>query len=218
MAALGTDVDRPTGKPAGLRAEARERAILDAALELLRQVGYDRLSMDAVAERAHAGKATIYRHWSGKAELMADAVRRRKCDRLGISPDTGSLRSDLLATLAQLSASMTTDDAAIITGVISAMRTDAVLGELMRTQVFDNNRQRFDQIVERAEARGELPQNSSADLVSELIPALMINRLVIHGEPITEAFSVHLVDDVIMPLLIHRFAPTQSRPSPVESP
>ena len=65
--------------PRGPRAEAREQAILDAALELLKEVGYDRLSIDALAERAHAGKATIYRHWSGKAEIVVDAIRRRQC-------------------------------------------------------------------------------------------------------------------------------------------
>ena len=79
MSAIETEetngkADRPTGP----RAEAREQAILDAALELLMEVGYDRLSMDALAERAHAGKATIYRHWSGKAQVVAEAVRRLK--------------------------------------------------------------------------------------------------------------------------------------------
>ena len=68
-------------RPTGARAEAREQAILDAALELVMEVGYDRLSMDALAERAHAGKATIYRHWSGKAQVVAEAVRRRSAAR-----------------------------------------------------------------------------------------------------------------------------------------
>src|ERR1700692_4839290 len=78
-----TEIEETTGKgdrPTGPRAEAREQAILDAALELLMEVGYDRLSMDALAERAHAGKATIYRHWSGKAQIVAEAVRRLKCE------------------------------------------------------------------------------------------------------------------------------------------
>ena len=67
-----TGVDESTERahrPTGPRAEAREQAILDAALELLMEVGYDRLSIDALAERARAGKATIYRHWSGKAPI-----------------------------------------------------------------------------------------------------------------------------------------------------
>ena len=80
-------------KPTGPRAEAREQAILDAALELLMEVGYDRLSMDALAERAHAGKATIYRHWSGKAQVVAAAVRCMKGPAASQPfPSTGSLR------------------------------------------------------------------------------------------------------------------------------
>src|SRR5580698_2904876 len=86
-------------RPTGPRAEAREQAILDAALELLMEVGYDRLSIDALAERARAGKATIYRHWSGKAQIVAEAVRCRAEETMEVVPDTGPLRGDLLELL-----------------------------------------------------------------------------------------------------------------------
>ncbi len=86
QSAIEVDEGRSAGgqRPTGPRAEAREQAILDAALELLMEVGYDRLSMDALAERAQAGKATIYRHWSGKAEIVAEAIRRLQ----GAKPST----------------------------------------------------------------------------------------------------------------------------------
>jgi AcrR family transcriptional regulator len=190
--------DRPTGP----RAEAREQAILDAALELLMEVGYDRLSMDALAERAHAGKATIYRHWSGKAQVVAEAVRRLKGG--GASdpfPSTGSLRGDLLAALDQVACSATEVDAAIIAGVMSAMRSDPELAELVRTQVLDSKKGEFDGIIERAFRRGELPQGGSAALVQEVISALLINRLVIQGLSVDEEFSTHVVDDIVLPLL-----------------
>jgi AcrR family transcriptional regulator len=192
--------DRPTGP----RAAAREQAILDAALELLMEVGYDRLSMDALAERARAGKATIYRHWSGKAQVVAEAVRRLKGG--GVSepfPSTGSLRGDLLAALDQICCAATEVDAAIIAGVMSAMRTDAELAELVRTQVLDSKKGEFNGIIERAIRRGELPEGGSAALVEEVISALLINRLVIHGLAIDEEFSTHVVDDIVLPLL-HR--------------
>jgi AcrR family transcriptional regulator len=192
--------DRPTGP----RAAAREQAILDAALELLMEVGYDRLSMDALAERARAGKATIYRHWSGKAQVVAEAVRRLKGG--GVSepfPSTGSLRGDLLAALEQICCSATEVDAAIIAGVMSAMRSDAELAELVRTQVLDSKKGEFNGIIERATRRGELPEGGSAELVEEVISALLINRMVIHGLSIDEEFSIHVVDDIVLPLL-HR--------------
>jgi AcrR family transcriptional regulator len=190
-------------RPSGPRAEAREQAILDAALELLIEVGYDRFSMDALAERAKAGKATIYRHWSGKAQIVVAAVRRLKMEALSETVDTGSLRGDLLGELTQMCTSMTTEDAAIVTGVMSAMRSDPELAELVRTQIIEAKRGKFDGIIQRAVSRGELPAGSQADLVEEVMPAMLINRFVIQGEPLDEAFAVHMVDDIVLPL-IHR--------------
>ncbi len=198
-----SEVETKTQRPTGPRAEAREQAILDAALELLMEVGYDRLSMDALAERAHAGKATIYRHWSGKAQIVAEAVRRMKGDEPFSEsfPSTGSLRGDLLAAVDRISCSATDADAAIIGGVISAMRNDPELAELVRTQVLDSKKGEFNGIIERAVRRGELPQGSSAELVEEVISALLINRLVIRRQSIDEQFSTHVVDDIVLPLL-----------------
>jgi AcrR family transcriptional regulator len=190
-------------RPTGPRAEAREQAILDAALELLMEVGYDRLSIDALAERARAGKATIYRHWTGKAQIVAEAVRRLKADALNVSIDTGTLRGDLISEMAQVCSSMSSEDAAIITGVMSAMRTDAELAGLIRSQVLDSKQGKFDGIIERAISRGELPAGSSAELVEEVIPAMVINQLVIQGLCLDDQFATHVVDDIVLPLL-HR--------------
>ena len=139
IAPLAPDSTEQDHRPTGARAEAREQAILDAALELVLEVGYDRLSMDALAERAHAGKATIYRHWSGKAEVVAEAVRQRQCEEVPVT-DTGSLRGDLLATIKHIDASVSSEDGALISGVLCAMRTDPVLANLMRTQVVESKR------------------------------------------------------------------------------
>jgi AcrR family transcriptional regulator len=149
MVVASTDVEEQTDRtprPTGPRAEAREQAILDAALELIREVGYDRLSMDALAERAHAGKATIYRRWTGKAQLVAEAIRRRKSEH-EIDSDTGSLRGDLLSALGQTCTSLSLDEA-IVAGVMSAMRTDPELAALMRAQVI-NAEGKFDVIIPR---------------------------------------------------------------------
>jgi AcrR family transcriptional regulator len=190
-------------RPSGPRAEAREQAILDAALELLMEVGYDRFSMDALAERAKAGKATIYRHWSGKAQIVAEAVRRLKMGALAAPVDTGSLRGDLLGELTLMCTSMTTEDAAIVSGVMLAMRTDPELAHLVRTQIIESKRGKFKGIIERAVVRGELPAGSTADLLDEVIPAMLMNRVVIQGEPLDEGFAVHMVDDIVLPL-VHR--------------
>ncbi len=203
MSAVGHDIEveaGPAQRPTGPRGEAREQAILDAALELVMEVGYDRLSMDALAERAHASKATIYRRWSGKAQVVAEAIRRRKSGRHTV-PDTGSLRQDLLEVLGTMCISLDGDEA-LVAGVMSAMRTDTELAGLMRSQVLDGDSP-TDIVVARAVARGELAPGTSGALVNEVAPAVVMLRLVFRGEPLDEAFLVHLVDEIALPLL-HR--------------
>jgi AcrR family transcriptional regulator len=106
----------------GPRGAGRDAAICDAALALLAEVGYDRMSMDAVAARAHASKATIYRRWPGKRELVLEAVRSRSPARL-TPPDTGTLRGDIIASLRMMSDGIGGQDAALMAGVLRAMRS-----------------------------------------------------------------------------------------------
>lgn len=202
MSITTEDISHRSPRPTGARAEAREQAILDAALELVKEVGYDRLSMDALAERAHAGKATIYRHWSGKAEVVVEAIRRRKCETAIPSADTGSLRSDLVATLSSMHTAMTTEDSVLLVGVLSAMHKDPELAALMRRQVIDSKQTLLDEILERAIVRQELAVGSRSEVANEVLSSLFFSRLVITGEPIDDAFIDHVVDNVILPLLL----------------
>ena len=202
IAPLATSTSDPERRPSGARAEAREQAILDAALELIMEVGYDRLSMDALAERAHAGKATIYRHWSGKAEVVAEAIRQRHSAEELVA-DTGSLRGDLLATISSMDASVSSEDGALISGVLCAMRTDPVLANLMRTQMVESKRTNLMQLVGPGHRQG-----GAAGERSRRCPLRGTAR---HGHHplgdqrrgIDEEFAAHLVDDILVPLLQH---------------
>ncbi len=188
------------GRPSGARAAARRQAILDAALALLMEVGYDRLSMDALADRAHAGKATIYRHWSGKAEVVVEAVRCRKCDDFSAPADTGSLRGDLLASLNHSRETFSEEDSALLIGMVSAMHHDEELAALMRRQIFEAKQGLYDEIVGRAVERGEAVSVGASTVANEVSSALFFNRVAMGGD-VDEAFVLHLVDDVILPLL-----------------
>jgi len=132
----------------------RDAAICDATLALLLEVGYDRMSMDAVAARAHASKATIYRRWPGKQELVLDAVRARGVG-LTVAEDTGSLRGDLVATYRSAIHGSAADDADLIAGVLRAMRTTPELADCVRSQVIESKCDVSRVIVARAIARGE---------------------------------------------------------------
>jgi AcrR family transcriptional regulator len=173
---------------------------LDAALELVVEVGYDRLSMDALAERARASKATIYRHWSGKAEVVAEAVRCRQCHQLS-SPDTGSLRGDLLVMLDEIGTSLAAEDGAVVAGVLWAARSDPVLAGLMRAQAAEGKQAIARRIVDQAVARGEIPPGADPQTITEVVPAMVFMRLLITGEPIDAAFFEHVVDDIVVPVL-----------------
>jgi AcrR family transcriptional regulator len=183
------------------RGAAREFAICDAALALLAEVGYDRMSMDAVAARAHASKVTIYRRWPGKRELVLDAVGSRVAD-IVEPPDTGSLRGDIIATLRVMADGIGGQDAALMAGVLRAMRSTPDLADCVRNQVLERKRYIGRLLVERAVARGELPPGADADVWHEVAPALMFFRILVTDGPVDDAFLTHVADDVLVPLLV----------------
>src|SRR3954452_10270968 len=124
------------GRP---RDPQRRRAILDAALALVADVGYDRTTVDAIAGKAGVSKPTLYRRWPhGKPELIADAIRERRAQ-AGATPDTGSLRQDLLALVA-IQTGQLLDDIHLACGLLTALRTSPELASLMQDTVIAEER------------------------------------------------------------------------------
>ena len=183
------------------RGEARERAILAAVIRLLGETGYEAMTMDAVAAQAHASKATIYRRWPGKAELVRAAVDAHIAGRVPADQDTGSLRGDLLAVLQAMRGHLTPEFMAMMSGLVHAMRTDRELAASLRSLIDQDAV--AEQIIGRAVRRGELPaaaEQSLARLVHEVIEAQLFRQLMMSAE-LDAAFARHLVDDIILPLL-----------------
>jgi len=112
------------------RAADREPLILDAAGELLDEVGYDHLRVQDVADRAHVGLATIYRRWSTKQELVIAAMRRSKVsfDRV----ETDDPRADLEALFREMVHEMFGPKACFMVGFVTALRSDPELGRVFR--------------------------------------------------------------------------------------
>jgi len=184
------------------RGEAREQAILLAAFRLLAEIGYERLTMDAVAVRARASKATIYRRWPGKPELVAAALRLYADADTVQFQETGSLRGDLIAMLRSLRDKFHRQDCALYSGVIRAMQTDAELARIIRAQIAENKRKVGELLSQRAIARGEpIPD---VEIIREIVPAQMLVRLLITGESVEDDYLVHLVDDIVLPLLTRK--------------
>jgi len=183
----------------------RDDALRDATLELLAEIGYDRLTIDSVAARAHSSKATIYRRWPGKAELVVDAL---SCLKGAPSlPDTGSLRGDLEA-IGQGSASADNQfDAQLMMGLITALARDAELRQVFREHLIDPRAAILTRVFEQAMARGEVDPGRNLELMVSLYPALMLQHVLKFGEIPDAHFAQQVIDDVIMPLATAPSAP-----------
>jgi AcrR family transcriptional regulator len=177
---------------------SRDAAIRDAALDLLAEIGYDRLTMDAVAARAHASKATIYRRWQGKAALVVDALNCSKGSM--IEPDTGSLAGDFAAIGQGACSQESRFNAQVMLGLITALAHDAELRDAVQERLIEPRTAVIRTIFERAVARGEVSPERNLDLLVTLFPALMIQQVLIKGEMPDADFSEHVINDVILPL------------------
>ncbi|MFC3983503.1 TetR/AcrR family transcriptional regulator [Streptosporangium jomthongense] len=187
-----------------VRGIAREQAILTATIELLGEIGYQALTMDAVAQRARASKQTIYRRWRGKPELVKAALDARDAVQVAEIPSTGTLRGDLLSALDTLCAQADDRYLTMMTGLVHAMRTDAELAETLRSHVADEDQGPFRVIVERAVARGEVPASTSTELAHQVAEGQIMRRMILNG-PLDHEFLTGLVDDLLMPLLTRSF-------------
>jgi AcrR family transcriptional regulator len=178
---------------------AREQEILQAAYELLAEVGYEGLRLDAVAARAKASKATLYRHWSSKAQLVVQALRRCKGSTKD-APNTGNLRGDLVALLTDMSSTMTGEDGPLLAGLVMAMRHDPELADEMRA-IYSAKRLSSEAICQRARCRGEMTAKPNLNVVEEIVPALLFMHGFARGQPLDAQYIDHVVDDILLPLL-----------------
>jgi AcrR family transcriptional regulator len=185
----------------GSRAELREEAILRATLDLLTEIGYDRMSIDGVAARAHSSKSTIYRRWPGKADLVVAAVTRYSGQELEVPADSGSLRTDLVALVAAMRDVLVAYDAGLILGLAMAARHDPDLALTVRMQVMDDKHSACLSVVERAVRRGELPSADGAGMLTEVSSSMLFARLSMAGDAPDDAFVAELVDRVLLPML-----------------
>lgn len=182
------------GRP---RDSSRDLAILDATLSLLTEVGYEQLSMEAVAGRSGAAKTTIYRRYRDKAALVAAAVERR-APAEPPPPGGKSLREDVHSLAAWLARSISEQDVGLLGALFTGMRNDARLAKAMRRILRRDETAMTDGLVRHA---AERLAPGAATLFAEVAPAVIVHRVVVVGEPCDAAFVAHLVDDILLPLL-----------------
>lgn len=178
----------------------REAEILEAALDVLAEVGYDRLTMDAVATKAKASKATLYRRWNGKVQLVIDALQQghHKLPE-PVTVDTGSLRGDLLASYCGVGGITDKPEVDAFGAVLTAILRDADFAAAFRTQVLGPKVAVTTAIFERARARGEIGPDVDLDLLGPALAGIVLHRLFMVGEAPTPELVTKVVDQIILP-------------------
>jgi AcrR family transcriptional regulator len=175
----------------------REQQILDAALEVLAEVGYDRLTMDAVAQRAKASKATLYRRWNSKAKLVVESLARMKST--SEVPDSGDLRTDLVTAFCGLGGLADHDTTSTFGAVVTAVSTDPEFAAEFRAQVVEPKSIVSRTVFERARDRGELRDGIDLDIVVPALAGIVLHRVFLLGEQPDAALIERAIDQIILP-------------------
>jgi AcrR family transcriptional regulator len=200
MAVMTTpDAVRPSrgGRP---RDPSRDGVIRAAILRLLADVGYGALTMDAVAAEAGVGKATIYRRWRTKQDLVVDTISDLNREE-ATPPDSGSLEGDLRQMLRQMVAVINGPAGAATLSLLSTVPHQPALAEAFRHGPLAVWRHAFEQIWDRAEQRGEVRSGLAGSVLSETTSALLVQRWLLTGEPVDQAYADEVLDSVVLPLL-----------------
>ncbi|MFE7464543.1 TetR/AcrR family transcriptional regulator [Streptomyces sp. NPDC057499] len=179
----------------------RESELYAAVLDLLREVGYDALTMDAVAARTRSSKATLYRQWGSKPELVVKALRHNKPVSLE-EIDTGSLRGDFRAVLSLTDDCQMEKDSALMRGLSHAVHENPDLHQALRELLIEPEMTGLDQLLRRAVDRGEVrPDNPALKYVSHMLIGAFAARQLVEDRSVDQAFLLDYVDSVVLPAL-----------------
>ena len=204
--APASNVSRLLGSPRDL---SREQAIETAAIELVQEVGYERCTIGAIAERARASKATIYRRWRNKQELLVSALQQHSLNS-SIDVDNGNLREDLIELITEKVKVLKSPDGALISELLSAAQVDAELGRLLPNTIREQQDLSIVQVLNRGIERGEISPAANIELLLEIIPAIFAYRIFTTRQNVNQKFIEQLVDQIILPALQLR-TPTKEK-------
>jgi AcrR family transcriptional regulator len=186
---------------------AREEQILGAVLTLLQEIGYDQLTMDAVARASRASKATLYRRWTSKADLVVDAVSRSDGLPAPSDVDTGDLRTDLIGVACADGGVLDRAPTSVMAGLVTALHRDPDLSAVFQRNFLGPRRRLARGVLDRALARGDLGRGADPALLADILPALVVHRALLLGFDVGPA---DVVDQVVLPAChAHHRAPNQ---------
>ncbi|GCE15163.1 putative transcriptional regulator, TetR family protein [Tengunoibacter tsumagoiensis] len=181
---------RPGGRSARVQA-----AVFEATFQLLEEREYERLSMASIAERAGVHETSLYRRWKTKEQLVLDAVNHRVVQEVPV-PDTGALRSDLIAVLQSLQLFL---QSRVGQALFQTAGATLHLPELcaLRQERWGQRRAQLQILFDRAIARGELSPQVDCQFLLEMLSGIMYMRLFVVNEPVDEMLPKRVVDLIL---------------------
>lgn len=202
---MSAPISRGSGRVGRPRSTHADHAILDATRSALVELGWSKLSMSDVAQRAGVAKTTLYRRWTNKSELVVDAVAVL-FDELEL-PDHGSLRADaesVVLAFARLLQRPETHTA--LMAVIAESAQDEALHHRVRQTIVERQKRLVVLGRHRAQRRGELPRDTGeaedtgriVDLIFDVVAGAVVHRSVVSGQPVDEEWARHFTT-----LLLH---------------
>ena len=195
------DLAEPKPRLGRKRDHTRDPEILDAALEVLAETGYDGMTIDMVAGRAKAGKATLYRRWASKSELVLDAVACMKSTDVDLAspPDTGTLRGDLVALVKTPTIRESERKLKVMAGIVSMIARDPDLAAAAQEALVEPRAAANRIIFQRAIDRGEIPADVDIDRLCLIGPAMVAYRTLMLRKPVDREFMIGNIDRIILP-------------------
>jgi AcrR family transcriptional regulator len=200
--------DNTFGSPK--RGHAREQAILAATVSLIHEVGYERTTIDAIAARARASKTTIYRRWADKQALVAAALRATAEPPVVLEPEPQDVETELLQQVERIANALVTDSGLSLLALVSAVRDDHVLRDLIREQITNAGRTAAIEASNRSGKWGSPIDSSRWERVFALAVADLFTRALLSGNPPDREERGELVREVLLPLVTR---PADPKPS-----
>jgi AcrR family transcriptional regulator len=198
-------MSRPAAAPLPARGTRRRgdallEAIYAAALDELAEHGYAGLSIERIAERAHTGKASIYRRWPHRLELVLESLDH-SMPAFDEPPDTGRVRDDMLELMRRIAATMNSRAGDAARACMVNVGADDELAVAVRERLLPPRKAMVVEILRRGAQRGEVRPDAVTERVAEVGPMLLHGEVVQRGTPVTDDAVVAIVDSVLMPLL-----------------
>ncbi|WP_025721504.1 TetR/AcrR family transcriptional regulator [Paenibacillus polymyxa] len=194
--------EKPSQTLGRKRDHTRDDKILEATIDILADTSFDGMTMDMVAARAKAGKATVYRRWSSKAELVRDALAWMNRNHLELEslPDIGTLREDLLVLLKPQSIAEEERKFRVLAGLGSFLQhpefAEAGTAGIFEPWVVVNR-----ELMNRAVVRGEIPAHADIEMACQVITSMASFRGLIQRKPFDKPFFTALIDGILLPAL-----------------